>query len=56
MSASTEIPTAGAVNTPGVMTSKQRMLAAITGTGPDRLPVTTHHVMPYFLDECLDGM
>jgi len=56
MSASTEIPTAGAVITPGVMTSKQRMLAAITGTGPDRLPVTTHHVMPYFLDKCLDGM
>lgn len=38
------------------MTSKERMLAALTGTGPDRLPVTTHHVMPYFLDKCLAGM
>ena len=32
------------------------MLAAIDGTGPDRLPVTTHHLMPYFLDKCLNGM
>lgn len=32
------------------------MLAAITGTDPDRLPVTTHHIMPYFLDHCLNGM
>jgi uroporphyrinogen decarboxylase len=38
------------------MTSKQRMLAAITGCGPDHLPVTTHHVMPYFLEHCLAGM
>lgn len=38
------------------MTSKERLLAAITGTGPDRLPVTTHHVMPYYLDKCLGGM
>jgi uroporphyrinogen decarboxylase len=38
-----------------MMTSKERMLAAITGTGPDRLPVTTHHVMPYFLQKCLPG-
>ncbi len=32
------------------------MLAAIAGTGPDRLPVTTHHIMPYFLKHCLEGM
>lgn len=38
------------------MTSRERMLAALTGTGPDRLPVTTHHIMPYFLDRCLDRM
>lgn len=38
------------------MTSKERMLAALNGTGPDRLPVTTHHIMPYYLDHCLDGM
>lgn len=34
------------------MTSRQRMLHALTGNGlPDRLPVTTHHVMQYFLDK-----
>ena len=32
------------------MTSKQRMLAALTRGKPDRLPVTTHHVMDYFRD------
>jgi hypothetical protein len=37
------------------MTSKERMVAAIAGTGLDRLPVTTHHVMPYFLEKCLPG-
>lgn len=31
------------------------MLAALTGKMPDRLPVTTHHVMPYYLDRCLQG-
>ncbi len=39
------------------MTSKQRMLTAITRCGtPDRLPVTTHHVMPYWLDTVMRGM
>jgi hypothetical protein len=39
------------------MTSKERMLAAITGkTMPDCLPVTTHHVMPFFLEHTLNGM
>jgi uroporphyrinogen decarboxylase len=37
------------------MTSRERMLAALTGKMPDRLPVTTHHVMPYFLDRCMQG-
>ncbi|MCX6619822.1 MAG: hypothetical protein NTY38_01830, partial [Acidobacteria bacterium] len=37
------------------MTSKQRLLTALTGGIPDRLPVTTHHVMPYFLDKYLGG-
>lgn len=32
------------------------MLAAIDGGIPDRLPVTTHHVMPYFLDKYMDGI
>ena len=38
------------------MTSKQRMLTALQGGVPDRLPVTTHHVMPYFLDHTMNGM
>jgi len=39
------------------MTSKERMLAAITGsTLPDRLPVTTHHVMPSFLEKAMNGV
>ena len=38
------------------MTSRARMLAALTGARPDRLPVTTHHVMPFYLDHCLDGI
>jgi len=38
------------------MTSKERMLAAITGTMPDRLPVTTHHVMPYLLEHTMHGI
>lgn len=38
------------------MTSRQRMLTALTGKMPDRLPVTTHHVMPYFLDTYMDGI
>jgi uroporphyrinogen-III decarboxylase len=31
------------------MNCKERFLAALNGGVPDRLPVTTHHVMPYFL-------
>jgi uroporphyrinogen decarboxylase len=38
------------------MTSKQRLLAAIRRDKPDRLPVTTHHVMQYFLDKYLGGI
>ncbi len=37
------------------MTSRERMLTAIDGGIPDRLPVTTHHVMPYFLEKYMDG-
>jgi len=37
------------------MTSKQRFLKALEGDYPDRLPVTTHHVMPSFLDHHMDG-
>jgi uroporphyrinogen decarboxylase len=38
------------------MTSKQRLLTALQLGVPDRLPVTTHHVMPYFLEKYLGGI
>ena len=38
------------------MTSKQRMLVALDRKMPDRLPVTTHHVMDYFKDTYLGGI
>ena len=37
------------------MNSRERLLAALRGQVPDRLPVTTHHVMDYFLDTYLGG-
>ncbi len=37
------------------MTSRERLLAAITRSVPDRLPVTTHHVMSYFLERYMGG-
>ena len=38
------------------MTSRDRMLTAIERGVPDRLPVTTHHLMQYFLDEYMGGI
>ncbi len=38
------------------MTSRQRLLTALTGGIPDRLPVTTHHVMLSFLNRYLPGL
>jgi len=38
------------------MTPRQRMLTTIAGQTPDRLPVTTHHVMPYFLRRHMGGI
>lgn len=38
------------------MTSKQRLSAALDRKVPDRLPVTTHHVMPFFLKKYLNGI
>jgi uroporphyrinogen decarboxylase len=38
------------------MTHRQRMLTALTGGVPDRLPVTTHHVQQYFLDKYMGGI
>jgi hypothetical protein len=37
------------------MTPRQRMLCAIEGGVPDRLPVTTHHIMQAFLNRYLNG-
>lgn len=38
------------------MTSRQRLLTALERKAPDRLPVTTHHLMPYFLDKYMEGI
>ena len=38
------------------MTSRQRMLTALQGGMPDRLPVTTHHVMLSFLEQYMGGI
>jgi hypothetical protein len=38
------------------MTSRERLLTAIQGGVPDRLPATTHHVMPYFLETYMGGI
>jgi len=37
------------------MTSRQRLLAALERRRPDRLPVTTHHVMNSYLERKLGG-
>jgi len=38
------------------MTSKERFLKALSRNKPDRLPVTTHHVLPYFLKTYMNGV
>ncbi len=38
------------------MTSKKRFLKALDRNKPDRLPVTTHHVLPYFLKTYMNGV
>lgn len=38
------------------MTSKQRFLKALNREAPDRLPVTTHHLLPYFLETFMKGI
>lgn len=38
------------------MTSRERLLAALNLEVPDRLPATTHHVMPYFLEKYMRGI
>ena len=37
------------------MTTKERFLTALKRQKPDRLPVTTHHIMSIFLDEYFGG-
>lgn len=37
------------------MNSRERLLTALAGGVPDRLLVTTHHLMPSFLINYLDG-
>ena len=38
-----------------MMTSKQRMICALNRRQPDRLPVTTHHLMASFLKSRMNG-
>jgi len=38
------------------MNARERLLTALAGGQPDRLPVTTHHLMPWFLRTYLDDM
>ena len=38
------------------MTPRQRLFCAIRRETPDRLPATTHHVMPTFLESHLGGI
>jgi hypothetical protein len=38
------------------LTSKERLIAALNHQVPDRLPVTTHHVMPYFTKKYMNGI
>ena len=38
------------------MTAKQRLVTAFERGVPDRLPVTTHFLMPYFLNKYMGGM
>ena len=41
---------------PAVMTSKERMLCALEGGKPDRLPVSVHQWQPYHLETYLGGI
>ena len=38
------------------MTSKERLLTALDNRQPDRLPVTTHHIMPYFTEKYMNDI
>lgn len=38
------------------MTPRERLLTALERKIPDRLPVTTHHVMPYLIETYMNGI
>ncbi len=38
------------------MNSKERFIKTLEGGKADRMPVTTHHIMPSFLDNYMDGI
>ena len=38
------------------MTPKERLICSLERRRPDRLPVTTHHVMEYFLKQHMGGI
>jgi len=38
------------------MTSRERLLTALSNQKPDRLPCQVHNWMQYYLDTYLDGM
>ncbi len=38
------------------LNSRERLLAALERKQPDRLPATTHHLMPVFLENTMGGM
>lgn len=39
-----------------MLTPRERLVTALDRKMPDRLPVTTHHVMPYFLNKYMGGI
>ena len=38
------------------MNSKERFIKTLEGGKADRMPFTTHHIMPSFLKNCMDGI
>ena len=38
------------------MNPKERFIKTLEGGEADRIPVTTYHLMPSFLDNCMNGI
>jgi hypothetical protein len=38
------------------LNSKERFILTLEGGKADRMPVTMHHIMPSFLNHCMDGI